>query len=296
MVLESIITPEGAKNKPRIMFLLGVVYAAIAIVLAYFIFPTDPSLSVIFLATIAALPLLVNILSSEEQESFNYLKLNKDTPLIGTHLDVFSAFTFMFLGFLVCFLVFYVITPDTVSSLFFSEQIKTIQAIVGPTGFFSFGNTVTGAEVAAEEGLRIIMLNNFKVLLFCLLFSFLYGAGAIFILAWNASVLAVAMGNFIKTKIAAVAAVTGGAIAAAYFQAVPLSFLRYMVHGIPEIAAYFLGAIAGGIISAAVVKSDYRDPRFYKILMDSLDLIALASLLLIVAALLEVSVTPLLIG
>jgi hypothetical protein len=296
MVLESIITTEGAKNKPRIMFILGVVYAAIAIVLSYFIFPSNPSLSVIFLATIASLPILINVLTSEEEESFNYLKINKDTPLIGTHLDVFSAFTFIFLGFLVCFLVFYVAFPESINNLFFSEQIKTIQSIVGPTGFFGFGGGINAAAVSAEEGLKVIMLNNFKVLLFCLLFSFLYGAGAIFILAWNASVLATAMGNFIKTKIAAIAAVTGGVTAAAYFQAVPLSFLRYMIHGIPEVGAYFLGAIAGGIISAAVVKSDYRDPRFYKILMDSLDLIALAVLLLIVASLLEVSVTPLLVS
>jgi hypothetical protein len=67
MVLESIITTEGARQKPKAMFILGVVYAAIAIVLAYFIFPTDPSLSVVFLTTIAALPILVNILTSEEQ-------------------------------------------------------------------------------------------------------------------------------------------------------------------------------------------------------------------------------------
>ena len=35
---------------------------------------------------------------------------------------------------------------------------------------------------------------------FCLLFSLIYGSGAIFILTWNASVLGTAIGNYIKSK------------------------------------------------------------------------------------------------
>jgi uncharacterized membrane protein SpoIIM required for sporulation len=293
MVLESIISATGVRTNPRSMFVLGILYAAIAIVLAYFIFPSDPSLSIIFLTTLAALPLLVRVLEEEEQEEFVEIGKIKELPLIGKHLDVFLAFLYIFFGFLVCFLLVYILMPVEVGNLFFSQQIETIQSVVGPTGFFQA--ELTGYQISAEEGLKIIMLNNFKVLLFSLLFSFLYGAGAIFILAWNASILAVAMGNFIKARIAEIGAVAGLGIVTAYFQVGGLSLLRYMIHGIPELSAYFLGAVAGGIISAAVVRSDYRDPRFYDILLDSADLIALAALLLIIGALLEVSVTPLLI-
>jgi uncharacterized membrane protein SpoIIM required for sporulation len=81
-------------------------------------------------------------------------------------------------------------------------------------------------------------------------------------------------------------------LVAAYFQAGGISALRYLIHGVPEISAYFLGAVAGGIISAAVVRSDYRDPKFYEIVLDSIDLIAFASLLLIIGALIEVGITP----
>jgi len=294
MVLESMVSATGVRENPKSMFVLGLLYAVIAIVLAYFIFPSDPSLSIIFLTTLAALPLMIRVLEEEEQEEFVYMGTAKDLPLIGKHLDVFLDFLYLFFGFLVCFLLVYTLIPADLSSLFFSKQAETIQSILGPTGFFG-GSGVNAAAFSAEEGLKIIMLNNFKVLLFSLLFSFLYGAGAIFILAWNASVLAVAMGNFIKSKIAELGAAAGASIFAVYFQAGSLSLLRYMVHGIPELSAYFLGAVAGGIISAAVVRSDYKDPRFYDILLDSVDLIALASLLLIIGALLEVSVTPLLV-
>ena len=42
-----------------------------------------------------------------------------------------------------------------------------------------------------------IFINNMGVLFLCIIFSFLYGAGAIFILTWNASVIAAAIGSFI---------------------------------------------------------------------------------------------------
>ncbi len=38
-------------------------------------------------------------------------------------------------------------------------------------------------------------------MIFCLLFAFLYGVGAIFILVWNASVLGAAIGVFAKTQL-----------------------------------------------------------------------------------------------
>lgn len=291
MVLESIISPKSAHRAPQMNFVLGFMYAAIAIVLGFFIFPSDPSLSVVFLTTLAALPLLINILTDEQEESMAELKVNNRLPLIRSHIDVFLVFAWMFLGFLICFLVVYVFFPTEFVKIIFTDQIETIQTIAGPSGFFT-GNAVNMAAFSAEEGLKVVLINNFKVLLFALLFSFLYGAGAIFILAWNASVLAVAMGSFIKSKIGAFGAVAGFGLVAAYFQAGGSSALRYLIHGVPEISAYFLGAVAGGIISAAVVRSDYRDPKFYEIVLDSIDLIAFASLLLIVGALIEVGITP----
>ncbi len=291
MVLQSLVGPKRVKNKPIKSFFLGIIYAAIALVLAYFIFPDDPSISVIFLTTLAALPLLIDVLTLEQEEEKDNLKETKKRPLIKEHLDVFMIFTYMFFGFFICYIAIYVTFPTETVNLFFSKQIETIISIVGPGGFFAMPE-ITGALITSESALRIIMINNFKVLLFCVLFSFLYGAGAIFVLAWNASILAVAMGNFIKRELAAFGELIGFSGVQAYFYAGTFGIARYMIHGLPEIAAYFLGAIAGGIISAAVIKTDYKDPKFYDIILDSLDLIALAALLIIIAALIEVGITP----
>ena len=88
-------------------------------------------------------------------------------------------------------------------------------------------------------------------------FSLLFGAGAIFILVWNASVIAAAIGIFAQGSLSQL----------------PVAILRYMVHGVPEIAAYFIGALGGGIISVAVIRKDLRGEGMWKILQDSLILL-----------------------
>ena len=104
----------------------------------------------------------------------------------------------------------------------------------------------------------------------------IFGAGAIFILAWNASVISAAIGIFSKSDLTNL----------------PLGLVRYMVHGIPEIGAYFAGALAGGIISIAVIKHDINSEKFWIILQDSLNLVILSVVVLFLAALMEVFITP----
>ena len=132
------------------------------------------------------------------------------------------------------------------------------------------------------------------MLLFSLFFAFFYGAGAIFILTWNASVISAAIGNFIRTNIALAAKTTGLMTAWNYFHIFALGLMRYFIHGIPEILAYFMGGLAGGIISVAVIRHHLSTEKSKKILLDSMDLIVLAIFVLFIAALIEVFITPLL--
>jgi uncharacterized membrane protein SpoIIM required for sporulation len=104
----------------------------------------------------------------------------------------------------------------------------------------------------------------------------LLGAGAIFILAWNASVIAAAIKIFVNSDIGKI----------------PLGLGRYMIHGIPEIAAYFVGALAGGIFSIAVIKREGGKERFINIMLDSLSLIIIAIAILFISAIIEVFITP----
>ena len=93
-----------------------------------------------------------------------------------------------------------------------------------------------------------ILENNLLVMIFTLIFSLLFGAGAIFILAWNASVISASIGIF--TKYSRVD--------------IPLGLARYMIHGFPEIAAYFVAALAGGIFGIGVARHGIKNKMFVK--------------------------------
>jgi len=67
-----------------------------------------------------------------------------------------------------------------------------------------------------------------------------------------------------------------------------------MTHGVFEVLAYFIGGLAGGIISVAIINEHFKGEYTRRILKDSFQLMLLAILLLVVGGLVEVYVTPLL--
>jgi uncharacterized membrane protein SpoIIM required for sporulation len=65
-----------------------------------------------------------------------------------------------------------------------------------------------------------------------------------------------------------------------------------MIHGIPEISAYFIGALGGGIISVAVIRKDLRGEGMWKVLQDALILVIIAIVILFISAIMEVYLIP----
>jgi stage II sporulation protein M len=211
------------------------------------------------------------------------LEISSEGKLIREHYKAIKSLMWLFLGFVLAFSLAYVIFQDHVAYNF-NAQVKVFCEINNPHNYDycikNAGlNLVTGNAVGGSVIMGIFS-NNIYVLIFTIVFSLLFGAGAIFILSWNASVIAVAIGIFSKASITNI----------------PLGLARYMIHGIPEIGAYFCGAIAGGIISAAVIRKDLKGDNLWKILEDSLSLVIIAIIILFLAAIVEVFVTPKIFG
>lgn len=282
MVLESLINPIKAEKKPWELFFIGLVYSSVAVLLSFWIFYEHASLVMVFLTTMACIPLIYNVIKLEEKKD---IVISEENTLLKEHGKVILFLMFLFLGFTVSFSLWYAFLPTGLAQNAFSVQTQTITNI--NTG-------ITGSFFQNFDILTKIFFNNFKVLIFCVLFSFIYGVGAIFILTWNASVIGAAIGNFIRTGISAEASMLGLIGAAKYFRIFSLGFLRYAVHGIPEIAAYFIAGLAGSIISIAVIRHDIGTKKYERIILDTSDLIIIAIVILFLAALLEVFVTPLL--
>lgn len=258
--------------------MLGFAYATLAIFLSMWIFEEQSSMVMVFLATIAAVPLMFHTLRFEEHKDL----VSDGKSMLREHSPMLFFYLVLFVGVAFAFTFWYVALPSDVASGLFRVQSQTIS---------NLNQHVTG-KITQTALLSKIFLNNIKVLIFCILFSFLYGAGAIFILTWNASVIGAAAGNFIRSHMAKYAGAAGFSKAAAYFYVGSLSILRYAVHGVPEIFAYIIAGVAGGILSVAIAKHDFGTGKFERVLLDVSDLLLLAVLILFIAGLLEVFVTP----
>lgn len=281
MVLESLVNPLKAKNQPWGIFFIGLFYASIALFLSFWVFEEYSSLIMVFLTTLASVPLLFFTMRQEEAINFRFQDHFK---ILREHGRVFFFLILLFLGFTVALTIWYVFLPTKMVETLFASQSSTI---------ININNQISGNSTQLGIFMKIL-LNNVRVLIFCVLFAFLYGVGAIFILTWNASVIAAAMGNFIRKNLAYYANVVGFGKVANYFHIFSMGFLRYTLHGIPEILAYFIGGLAGGIISVAVINQDIFTEKREKIIFDSSELILIALLILFIAALIEVYITPVL--
>ena len=278
MVLESLINPFKAERTPFELFFIGALYTSVALLLSVWIFKDYASLVMVFLTAVACIPLFYSTMIYEEEKN---LQVEGERTLLKEHSRALAFLIFLFLGITVAYTIWYVALPSETTSSLFGIQSQTIASI----------NNVTGG-VTQLSILSRIFLNNIKVLVFCVLFSLVYGAGAIFIIAWNASVISVATGNFIKMQIAGFLG-AGGAATTAYFYATSTAVLRYFVHGIPEILAYFVAALAGGILSAAIIRKHFGTKYFERIATDATNLLVLSIIILFIAALFEVYLTPL---
>ncbi|MBT5274811.1 hypothetical protein HOH11_02410 [Candidatus Woesearchaeota archaeon] len=280
MVLESLIGSEYAEKKPSEMFIVAFAYTTIAILLSLWVFAEYAGLTMVFFTVMAAIPLMIKIIVMEERKLF-------ERPYETTHRKTIPFFVFMFLGMVTAYTFFFTVLPEATVNQIFNIQISTIQSV----------NADIASQISGNffgKFFPIIVANNLKVMIFAVLFSFIYGSGAIFILTWNASVLGVAIGSLFREIVSNAASGVGAVGIGTYFGAISLSFARYMIHGIPEIGAYFVAGLAGGLISVGVLRYQLFNDKFKVVLKDALFLFLIAIILVLMSGAIEVLISPLL--
>ncbi len=254
-------------------------YSAIALLLSLWIFRDESSLVMVFLTVLACVPLIHGLIVKEEKKD---TKTKSERRMFKEHWKLLVSLLYLFLGFVITYTLLFIFLPEATVSQLFEIQLTTIQAI----------NANISGNFAGSGFLSLIMANNLKVLFFCILFSFFYGAGAIFILTWNATIISAAIGTFIRNGLETYAASLGWSTLATYFHIFSIGFLRYMTHGILEVLAYFVGGLAGGIISVGMLRHSSNPKKFKRVMRDAINLIIFAIVLLVLAAIVEVYVSP----
>lgn len=285
MVIESLKNPLQAEKNPWKIILLGGLYTIIGLFFAWWAFRAQSSIVFVFFTAMAAIPLIYKLMNFEEKKD---LSLQNETSILKEHLKSIGVVLALFLGVvIVVTIVFVIISPQATNTLF-QVQLQTI----GELGHSSSVSDITGNAVSQMTSFTKIFFNNMRVLTFCILFSLIYGIGAIFVLTWNASVIGVALGNFIRLELSKLAGFFGFGHLGAYLSIGACGIFRFFIHGIPEIGGYVVGALAGGILSASIMKHNLDKKHIEKILVDAADLLLIAVILIFLAAVLEVWVTP----
>jgi uncharacterized membrane protein SpoIIM required for sporulation len=281
-MIELLMKPKRAERRPWEMFFIGMFWASVSLLLVSFVFSNDSVLKeasgilVVLFTVLCCLPFMYYIIKLEERKD---IQINDSGRLVGEHSKAIKALLWLFLGLVIAFSFFYLTVPDKAPQNF-NFQIKTFCAINYPSNYDycleKNGIPVSTGSAIGSDAVISIFANNISVLIFTIIFSLLFGAGAIFILVWNASVIAAAIGIFAQGSLSKL----------------PLALLRYMIHGIPEISAYFIGALGGGIISVAVIRKDLRGEGMWKVLQDALILVIIAIVILFISAIMEVYLIP----
>jgi len=271
MVLESLMTPKDVRKNSWHLFFLGILFSSVGIIISLYVFPSNASLFSVFFTTLAATPLFIDLLKDEEILSIKLLE-NKQ-PIFKNNIDIISAFFFLFLGFTISSVLWFSFLPEESLEAAFSEQINEISAM----------KIIASANIIENSGFFwSIVKNNLRVLFFCILFSIIYGAGAVLILSWNASILGTAVGIFVREKVAGSQSMIIDVLAN-----IPLGLGQYMLHGTFELVAYFIASLIGGIISASIIRKSFSNNNFFKLFKNIIFLLIISIILIFIAGFIE---------
>lgn len=255
-MLESLINFKLIQKKPYLIFVWAIIVASVSVISSAHV-QSLPSVSPGFFSVLltiipSAYFLTVLIRKEEKIEEKEIQKYHRKT-FWGRHEKDIMILLFFFFGLAMAFGIWGFALPDE----FFDVQLTKINQIRGG---------ITGAQTVALSTFDLIFRNNLQVTLLSFIFSFIFGAGAIFIIVWNASVLGVYIGELSK----------------ALWQ-IPIISLSFLPHGIPEIAGYIAAALAGGLLSAGILrKNTFRVLSI--VAFDSAMLMVLAILLILFGA------------
>lgn len=269
-MLESLISFKEITKRPYLMFpwafAMGSIAIFISIQVSYRVIISNISFDPtgLFAVLFVILPssyFITHLLKKEELLEEEFIREHHEKFFWIRHEKDIMVMMFFFLGLTMAFAFWSFIMPDSL----FQIQIAKINQIKGITG------GVTGAAVNNEAFFSQILLNNLQVMAFSLLFSFIFGAGMVFIVAWNASILGVYVGAKLSETV----------------WHIPMVTLGFLPHGIPEIAGFVAAGLAGGLLSAAFIRN--RDTKMLKIIiLDSVKIMGIAVSLIFLAAAIEV--------
>ncbi|MFC1754561.1 stage II sporulation protein M [Thermoproteota archaeon] len=274
MVFEEIFNINVAQKRPFISFFYGLIFTIIGLFVALLFFKRSLSLTTIFLITLLLIPTLMKLIDIEEKRERKFGMKH----FFRNHRDILEIYLFAFLGVFAGYVLIgmFLAASPTYDDVF-SFQNSFLEGQEGLTSDLLFGFYQEKPEPSTVQLFGLIS-NNLLFVMVCFVLSLFYGASAIFLLILNASVFASFM-NFLLRN-----------LASDWLASVKI-FLFFLIHLIPEVAGFLLAAIAGGVVSKAVVSEKKGTKEFKNVIKDATLMLLIAFAFIVVGAILEVYVT-----
>jgi uncharacterized membrane protein SpoIIM required for sporulation len=274
-MLESLIKYSEIEKRPWITFLWALLISSVGVLfsiqLSYQIQASGTTInlaglfSVIF-TIIPSVYFLTVFIKKQESMDEKDIEKHYEKGFWMRHDRDILIFLFYFFGLTFAFAFWAFMLPAGT----FQIQTMKIQEIRVLAGNMFESRMLEGTASGGELGSFVkVLTNNMQVMGFAFIFSLLFGAGAVFIVVWNASILGVYIGRLSESLF--------------HIPGVSLSFLP---HGIPEIAGYLIAGLAGGVISAAVIRG-HKKSIIIGVTIDAMKLLGLAFLFILLGALIE---------
>ena len=261
MVLEQLFRPTWIEKKEHAFF-LGLIYSIIGLISARLVFPSSVGLMSVAFTSVLLIPSLGMLLKLEENLEIRERKLSIKL-LFRDHKDIFKAYIFLFLGVFSAYSFATLLLPEVTISKFFETQLRS----AGLEGFAS-----------SNKFFFDIVLNNILVFSVCFALSLVYGAGSILFLTWNASVWGTTFAFFVRQS---------HEQSVNLFSGFAKSIVPFLPHMTTEALAYLSAAIAGGVVSKAVLREKLFSKKFHHIIVDALMLLFIGFVLVLLAGFIE---------
>lgn len=278
MVLEYLYPLKLIERNPFFAFLLGFAYTVIGIGTALILFPEDPALVAVAFIAIMFYPTISALMKQEEEAEAKRTEVGF-ISFFTDHQDILKVYALAFLGILLAFSFFSIVLPSLATNYIFKSQLSILYGTAGRA-------QQTGVAFFNLPLLERLLSNNLSVLVLAFITAFLLGDGAIFLLAWNASVWGTIFGTIAKN-----AALKGASVSWAVCKTPANCFSLIMLvvffHMIIEAFAYMCAATAGGAASKAILKENFFSPQFKCIAINTIILIVFALIVLAVGGIVE---------
>lgn len=261
MVFEQLYDAEFLKARPWYGLLLGCGYTVLGLFIALMIFRDDPALIAIGITSLFLLPTLGQ-LSKDSELAAQRNKTFKD--FLKSVLPHTKVYVCIFFGIFFTFAFFSIMLPSLAANKLFEVQLAIVSGKATAFSFSLFWDLFTW---------------NMQVLGLCFFLSLIAGNGAIFFIAWNASVWGTVFGNLAKT-------------AALHSTANPfivflLIILSVFPHTFLEGLSYMVSAISGTTLSEGAVREKLMTKRMWVVLRYSLLLLLIGIGILALGMLVE---------